>query len=602
MSQGRRSSKYLAALTFALLAALGSLASTGTAAYASTGASAVAFGENAHMDLGATFMSEQEEAPVAVVEKGIVQVAAMKWATAALLEDGEVATWGWNEKGELGDGKKGNAVEKKKAAGDKVGWGSWEDYGTPYFIASGVETRSGELTSEHLTGVRQVAAGGTHVIALLESGAVVTWGDNLWGEQGDGVAGFEAHTGENGTTPKEVPAYIGSEGTKEPLEHVELVAASGEDNYAVLDGGEKLLAWGGNLAGQLGIGVPGGTGESGKPEACEGSQGKKNKAGVRYEPCSKYPREVDVPAKVSDGEATIKAVSTFGQAAYVLLSNGEVYAWGENISGQLGDPAIKHSGAEEYQPTPLQVPYFTEHPAAEIAAGDRGALALLADGEVVGWGADEFGQAGVVSSEAANCRKKVRCVTTPTAIPSLAGSTQVADGWNDSFALKEEHVYSFGDDNSGQLGYANGKENEEHVTPKEVVGTGKAASVSPGNTHTVVLLQAGESPPPPLLTLAPTGTDEMKLSWSYNAIAGTTYTLAIGHFDRCAPDKGTLTQTATLSEGEEQWQLGEYTFTEQSPIEETAECSALTGIKTNEYVEAEVVTAPGTTRWIVARL
>ncbi|MBK8050718.1 MAG: hypothetical protein IPK16_28580 [Anaerolineales bacterium] len=38
-----------------------------------------------------------------------------------------------------------------------------------------------------LTGVKQLAPGWRHTCALLESGAVVCWGDNTYGALGDGT-------------------------------------------------------------------------------------------------------------------------------------------------------------------------------------------------------------------------------------------------------------------------------------------------------------------------------------------------------------------------------------------------------------------------------
>ena len=70
-----------------------------------------------------------------------------------------------------------------------------------------------------------------------------------------------------------------------------------------------------------------------------------------------------------------------------LLENGEVYAWGRNDDGQLGNGENQDS---KY-PTPVNA---ISEKVVRIAAGYQQSLALLENGKVYGWGWNGRGQLG----------------------------------------------------------------------------------------------------------------------------------------------------------------------------------------------------------------
>jgi alpha-tubulin suppressor-like RCC1 family protein len=99
------------------------------------------------------------DAPVAVEGvSGVTAIAAGLHHSLALLAGGTVTAWGEDVNGELGDG----AIAREQE--------------TPVPVSG-------------LTGVAAIAAGGEHSMALLSSGNVETWGEDKFGELGDGVAG-----------------------------------------------------------------------------------------------------------------------------------------------------------------------------------------------------------------------------------------------------------------------------------------------------------------------------------------------------------------------------------------------------------------------------
>ena len=69
-----------------------------------------------------------------------------------------------------------------------------------------------------------------------------------------------------------------------------------------------------------------------------------------------------------------------------LKSNGEVWTWGYNLYGQLGDNTIA------YKSSPILV--VGSHSFVEISGGYRHTIARKANGEVWTWGWNIYGQLG----------------------------------------------------------------------------------------------------------------------------------------------------------------------------------------------------------------
>jgi alpha-tubulin suppressor-like RCC1 family protein len=91
----------------------------------------------------------------------IVGIAANNAFSAALGSDGTVWEWGSNNYGQLGDGTTTERLRPVEAIG---------------------------LDS----GITQISAGGSHVLALRSDGTVLAWGRNVEGQLGDGVTSTES--------------------------------------------------------------------------------------------------------------------------------------------------------------------------------------------------------------------------------------------------------------------------------------------------------------------------------------------------------------------------------------------------------------------------
>jgi alpha-tubulin suppressor-like RCC1 family protein len=193
--------------------------------------------------------------PVWSLPSGVQAITAGDGTTCALLSSGGLQCWGANGNGELGGGYTSNR--------------------------SYVPVQVSGLTS----GVKAVAPGSLHACALLNSGGVQCWGDNLYGQ-----------VGSNGPVDSLVPVPVfGSS--------VQAVAAGSFHTCALLSSG-GVQCWGANFVGELG-----------------------NNSTVTQ---SAY------PVQVWGLTSGVQAISASNGFACALVNNGNVQCWGNNASGQLG--------------------------------------------------------------------------------------------------------------------------------------------------------------------------------------------------------------------------------------------------------------------------
>ena len=129
----------------------------------------------------------------------------------AVQSNGTVWAWGYNYYGELGAGSTG---------------------GQSYYA----------LPVPNLTGVIGVVVGNYHALALTTNGTVYAWGYNGNGQLGNGTSGTY--------NLSSVPILV----TNLTNTYIVAVAAGYISSYA-LDSHGNVYAWGGNAAGQLGIGT-----------------------------------------------------------------------------------------------------------------------------------------------------------------------------------------------------------------------------------------------------------------------------------------------------------------------------------------------------------
>jgi len=192
---------------------------------------------------------------------------------------------------------------------------------------------------------------------------------------------------------------------------------------------------------------------NGKMEACGG--GRKGELGNGTFTSSLTP----VPVTGLPSSA-ITAITAGPSTSTALLANGQVWDWGSNQFGQLGDGTRTNSDV----PVQVQLPSA----AAQVYAGgdDREngqSLALLKNGQVWGWGDDANGQLGNGGHRKVNKRP-----LEATALPSGVTFTFVAAGGAHSLGLDSAgNVWAWGSNTKGQVG--DGSSGSNVLTPVKVL-------------------------------------------------------------------------------------------------------------------------------------
>jgi alpha-tubulin suppressor-like RCC1 family protein len=270
----------------------------------------VAWGSNEHGQLG-TGDNKPRPTPTAVAGlSGVVAIAADGYHSLALKSDGTVWAWGYNKHGQLGN--------KSRTDSDLP-----------------VEVLLSRRTP--LSGITAIAAGGEgidgmeHSLALNGSGEVFAWGDDRYGQLG------------NGQTPVTVKRALAVKGLAEP---VTAIAAGGAQSMALLSSG-RVMTWGWNAHDELGDGVPSTT--------------------------SQYS---SVPVEVS-GLAGVTAISAGESVDIALLSNATVDTWGWDNWDELGDEALDIPGTPTTAiESDLPVPVSRLHGVVGIAGAPYHAFAI----------------------------------------------------------------------------------------------------------------------------------------------------------------------------------------------------------------------------------
>jgi len=155
-----------------------------------------------------------------------------------------------------------------------------------------------------------------------------------------------------------------------------------------------------------------------------------------------------------------------------LLSNGTVECWGANDYGQLGYPTSQTCGATPCSLSPKVVPGLAG--VAAISAGLYHTCAALADGSVQCWGLNDTGQVGMAPGGSAS---------SPVVVPYVAGAISVAAGAESTCALTSGGTLEcWGSNGAGQLGTGS-LSPAQSSTPAAVIGVMTAASVVVGEAH-----------------------------------------------------------------------------------------------------------------------
>jgi predicted peptidase/alpha-tubulin suppressor-like RCC1 family protein len=164
-----------------------------------------------------------------------------------------------------------------------------------------------------------------------------------------------------------------------------------------------------------------------------------------------------VPVRVGLGfdGSQVRQIAAGNRHNVALLQDGRVFAWGFNVSGQVGNGK---SGALSDQETPVQVEGLRD--IVQVAAGNNFSLALTADGGVYGWGGNNCCQLGNLDT--------TKRYAAPVGIGGISAVKELDAGDNYAVALKQDGtVWAWGGNINGQLGNGTFARSHEPVQVKD---------------------------------------------------------------------------------------------------------------------------------------
>lgn len=290
------------------------------------------------------------------------------------------------------------------------------DYGMLGNGSTGVFSTPVQLSLAFPSPVVSFASGQNHTLALLEDGTVWAVGECGAGQLGDG-------TNTTRTTWAKVSTLTG----------VTMIAAAGASSYAVSNG--ELWSWGGNWSGQLGLG---------------------STDWAAY-----------APRKATGVPAGVTAVAAGWNYWASALSGGEVFTWGANDDGQLGD------GTTTGRNSPMKISGITG--ATRLASGAKTGYALV-NGTVYAWGGNDVGQIGDGTTAPR---------LTPVTVSGITGATHITAGSSAAYALVNGTPYSWGNAVNGRSG--TGTAATTLLTPAAVPGISHATAIAASNSGVHVI-------------------------------------------------------------------------------------------------------------------
>ncbi len=311
-------------------------------------------------------------------------------------------------------------------------------------VADGSACGGGTCKAGGCKGVLQAAGGSAHACAVMLDGTVACWGDNTYGQLGDGttVAHFSAQV---------VPGLTG----------VTMVAAGGYQTCALK--GTEVWCWGSNNAGQLGNGQKGGAFGALAPQKVQGL-------------------------------AAAKAVAASNETTCALLADGKVACWGSNNQGEVGTGV---AGAWDTSKNNVLAPSTVVGAvnAVALAGGSSHFCAVTTSGGAVCWGNDSSGQIGdgVTSASGDNKKYLVPFAKSVAGLSSVAG---VACSSNSTCARKADGgVWCWG--NNGGSGSAGGhlgvgSTTDPILAPTQVVGLPAVSDLMAGGVNAWLARDGGK--------------------------------------------------------------------------------------------------------------
>ena len=289
----------------------------------------------------------------------------------ALMSDGTVWTWGWDDYGILGNG---HGV-------------TMFDSSTAYNSAEPIQVL-GAGGVGHLTSIQAIAGGERHNVALDSSGEVWTWGWNAFGILGRSLGlGTCANNDPHGTdcmgaTPGKIPSFTS----------VKTIASRGYHTLALKNDG-TVWSWGRGDWGLLGDG---------------------------------FSQERHSPVQVVGltGHGAVTDLSGGGEVSIALMADHTLMAWGRNYNGEIGNGTVDSSDIGQWTPVAVSQATGLTH-VSKVATGWSHVVALASDGTVWTWGSNYDGELGNGTTISSGVPIQVNGLSNVVGVSAGDGSTVV---------------------------------------------------------------------------------------------------------------------------------------------------------------------------------
>jgi len=275
--------------------------------------------------------------------------------TCGVKTDGTLYCWGYNYYGQLGDGTSNNSNIPVQEYSQSISWVSvssgiyhtcgvktdgtlycwgYNNYGQ---LGDGTNNNSNIPVQEYSqsTSWISVSVGQSHTCGVRTNGTLWCWGDNHYGQLGDGT-----------TNNSNIPVQEYSQSTSW------VSVSSGESFTCGVKTNDTLYCWGRNNNGQLG----------------DGTNSDRN-----------------IPVQEYSQSISWESVSAGEEHTCSLKTDGSLYCWGYNYYGQLGNT----SPAKKY-PSTAQNKVDWEY----ISSGYNYSCGVKTDGTLYCWGYNYYGQLG----------------------------------------------------------------------------------------------------------------------------------------------------------------------------------------------------------------
>ncbi|MCL1833833.1 MAG: hypothetical protein FWG49_04955 [Leptospirales bacterium] len=283
-------------------------------------------------------------------------------------------------------------------------------------------------------GVKTAAAGHSHTIALKNDGTLWAWGQNIYGQLGDG-------TEINRSAPVQVET-----------DRDWIAVAAGSLHTVAIKKGGSLWAWGSNGNGRLGDGT-------------------------------EINRSAPVQVKNADDTpfADVKTVTAGLQHTVAIKIDGTLWAWGYNASGQLGD------GTETSRDYPVQV---NLEEVTVLFAGGYHTAAIKKDGTLWAWGWNYYGQLG--DGTEINRSAPVQVMMNNPALGKDNDWASVSGGYYHTIAHKKNGtLWAWGRNEYGQLGLGDDEAGRNQNSPVQLGEASDLVEVFGGYSHSAALRRSG---------------------------------------------------------------------------------------------------------------